>query len=57
MATTVGQSNCPVCGDSLNFFQTKDNKNFVRRRIYACPKFKEADDNTKRQFITNVKNK
>ena len=55
MATTVGQSNCPVCGDSLHSFQTKDFKNFVSRRIYACPKFKEADDNTKKQFVANHK--
>merc|ERR1711895_40272 len=37
MVTTVGQSNCHVCGDSLYSYQTKDNKSFISRRIYACP--------------------
>merc|ERR1711895_210602 len=57
VATTVGQSNCPVCGDSLHSIQTKDNNSIISRRVYNCPKFKEADSNTKKQYITNVKNK
>ena len=57
MATTVGQSSCPVCGDSLHSYQTKEQKNYISRRIYTCPKFGEADDNTKKQLVANVKNK
>merc|ERR1712115_279928 len=46
MTATVGQTSCPVCGESLHSIQTKDNNSFISRRVYNCPKFKEADNNT-----------
>ena len=56
-ATTVGPTTCPVCDGPLHSFKSKEGDNFYSKRVYSCPKFRAADDNTQKQFFSSAKSK
>ena len=48
---------CPVCDGSLHSVTTREGAAFISKRLLSCPKFKVADDNTKKQLFSSAKGK
>ena len=48
---------CPVCEDSLHSVNTKEGTAFISKRLISCPKFKIADDDTKKQLFASAQGK
>ena len=57
LATTVAVTACPVCDGSLHSVTTREGAAFISKRLLSCPKFKVADDNTKKQLFSSAKGK
>ena len=57
LAATVAVNACPVCEDSLHSVNTKEGTAFISKRLISCPKFKIADDDTKKQLFASAQGK
>ena len=57
LAATVAVNACPVCDDSLHSVNTKEGTAFISKRLISCPKFKIADDDTKKQLFSSAQGK
>ena len=57
LATTVVATACPVCDGSLHAITIREGAAFISKRLISCPKFKVADDDTKKQLFSNAQGK
>ena len=57
LAATVAVNACPVCEDSLHSVNTKEGIAYNSKRLISCPKFKIADDDTKKQLFASAQGK
>ena len=58
LATTLGANVCPVCEGSLHIVNGKEGSfTYFSKRLFSCPKYKAADDNTKNQIFLSAKGK